>query len=77
MPIEYVHEFDEAGNHIGGYTQSVPDMYVKEEPDCYSCNDSGCGECDPTRVSLTKTPSAAPGPRGGWGGVGYSDEPPF
>ncbi|MFE5037147.1 hypothetical protein [Streptomyces sp. NPDC056683] len=78
MPIEYVPEFDDAGNHVGGYTESVPDMPVKEEPDCYACNDAGCPACDGSQVARSEPVTDADWPRsaGTWGG-GYSDEPPF
>jgi hypothetical protein len=80
VPIQYVPEFNDAGNHIGGYTESVPETYVKEEPDCYDCNDTGCPECDGSQVHRTKTLTltAAGWPRtaGTWSG-GCSTEPPF
>ncbi|CRK59031.1 hypothetical protein [Alloactinosynnema sp. L-07] len=25
---------------------------VKEEPDCFACNDGGCRECQPTRLAV-------------------------
>ncbi|GAA2732352.1 hypothetical protein [Streptomyces nogalater] len=68
MPIEYVPEFDEDGNHVDGYIESVPE-YVKEEPDCYACNDAGCPLCDGTD-SAPSAPAQA-------SGEGYSDVPPF
>jgi hypothetical protein len=87
MPIEVVHEYDREGNETGWYTQSVPDVYVKEEPDCYDCTDAGCPECQggPTPPPATATPGAenivdpwGPVPAGSWGSdVGYSEEPPF
>lgn len=78
MPIEYVPVLDEDGNDVAGYTQSVPDVYVKEEPDCFACSDSGCKECDGSQVDRSQTVTLAEPwpPTGGWGG-GYSDESPF
>ncbi|MDX3122744.1 hypothetical protein [Streptomyces scabiei] len=77
MPIEYVPEFDEAGNHIGGYTERVPDLPVKEEPDCYSCNGSGCPQCAPAATVAEAQSFPLPDAWAeSWGG-GYSSEPPF
>jgi len=71
MPIEYVPVLDEDGNDVGGYTESVPEMPVKEEPDCYACNDNGCPGCD----------ASIPDPLAPWPDTepagGYSDEPPY
>jgi hypothetical protein len=50
--IEYVPDYDADGNDLGGYTETVPDMPVKEEPDCHACNDSGCPACEPTTAEL-------------------------
>jgi hypothetical protein len=78
MPIEYVPVFDEDGNDVGGYTESVPDTYVKEEPDCFDCNDAGCPACDGSQIGTAPRISpdeALSAPMGSWGG--YSDFPPF
>ena len=33
MAIEYVPVYDENGNDVGGYTESVPDPPEQDEPD--------------------------------------------
>ena len=45
MGVEYVPVYDEHGEDVGGYTESVPDTAEKEEPDCYACCDRGCPAC--------------------------------
>jgi hypothetical protein len=78
MPIEYVPVLDENGDDVGGYTESVPDVHVKEEPDCYACNDGGCPQCDGSQIDQTQTITLTDGwpkTQGSWGG--YSTESPF
>lgn len=76
MPVEYVPVLDENGDDVGGYTETVPESYVREEPDCFTCCDRGCPECDGSQADTSKTVSldeAIGNSR--WGG--YSNEPPF
>lgn len=76
--IEYVPVLDEDGNDVGGYTESVPDTYVKEEPNCYACNDVGCAQCDGSQIDPSQTftlDEGCPAGEGAWGGI--STEPPF
>ena len=58
--------------------------HVKEEPDCFSCNDRGCRWCAPTRLEMWRNRLTGPyrwlrwrlwhwRHRQPW----YSDEPPF
>lgn len=73
MSIVYVPDFDGDGNDLGGYTETVPDTSVKEEPDCYDCNDTGCPACIPTEAELRKLE------RTPWRttDTSFSNEPPF
>lgn len=77
MPVEYVPVLDENGDDVGGYTETVPETYVKEEPDCFNCYDRGCPACDGSQIdesqmfTFDEMFDASPG----WGG--YSDVPPF
>jgi hypothetical protein len=79
VPIEVVHEYDGDGEYLGWYTESVPETYVKEEPDCFGCNDRGCPECDGSQIDTSQTFTAEELARtmgdSRWGG--YSDVPPF
>lgn len=65
MPIEYVPVLDEDGNDVAGYTESVPETYAKEEPDC---NDTGCTECGRSTAPPTRAQNT-------W--TAYSTEPPW
>jgi hypothetical protein len=74
MPIEYVPVLDENGDDVGGYTESVPDMYVKEEPDCFSCHDVGCPDCDGSApIDLPQATTKEVDPVS----TGWSTVPPF
>lgn len=69
----YVPVLDEHGEDVGGYTESVPEVHVKEEPDCYACCDRGCKQCDPSMSS--DAPSFIF--TGEWPESGFGDEAPF
>lgn len=79
MSREWVSIIDDHGDDVGGYV----DVNVKEEPDCYDCNDAGCPDgCGTTPPPSAATPGAddvtdpwGPSTGGGWGG--YSTEPPY
>lgn len=76
MPIEVVHEYGGDGEYLGWYTESAPERYVKEEPDCYECNDTGCPACDGSKTSTASLQGLDRAvDSDGWGG--YSDVSPF
>lgn len=76
MAIEYVPEYDAAGIEIGGYTETVPDVHVEEEPNCSCAVSDDCPLCGSSQID-DALPFTVPA--GGWPPppAGYINEPPF
>lgn len=49
-PEETVPVDDDHDDWFEDYCDDWDQYPVKEEPDCYSCNDNGCRDCNPTRL---------------------------